>query len=114
MSVLDPEMLASLRGLGDAAFLAEVLELYESDAETRIRKIRRAIAASNGATVASEAHALKSSSGSIGATTVRDLCAGLEAAGRAGSLDGATEKVAALRNECARAVSELRKLVDNG
>ena len=112
VSVLDPEMLDTLRGLGDATFLAEVLELYTSDAEPRIRKMRTAIALRDAAMVASEAHALKSSSGSIGASAVRDRCADLETAGRERALEGAKETLAALEREYGRAVSELRKIVE--
>lgn len=110
MTKLDPEMLASLESFGDPAFVAEVIDIYIEDAPPRIEAMRSAIAAGDATKLASAAHALKSSSGNVGASAVRELCAHLEAHG----LTGAAEKLAELEREYADAVMALREVASKG
>jgi len=94
----------------DDGVLAEVTSIYLGEAPARIDGIRRAIAERDARRLAGEAHALRSSSGNVGATRVADLCLRLEAIGSAGGIDGAAEILLHLESEYARAEDALRKL----
>ena len=109
-SVLDEETLAQLRAIGDASFFAELIDLFVADALPRIEAMRGAIVAGDATRLAAEAHALKSSSGNVGAAAMRGICADLEAAARAAVLEDAARMLAQLEHEYAVAVSELRKV----
>jgi len=110
---LDQSVLDSLRAMGDddADFLREVADLYLEDSTLRFRAIEAALAAGNGTAMAEAAHALKSSSGHIGATLVSSLSARLEQIGREANLDDATAVVRDLKRECKRAEDQLRDLI---
>ena len=109
---LDASVLANLREVsGDDAFLKELANIYLDDAPTRLAAVRDAVRTNDPARLASAAHALKSSSGNIGAAVVRDLCTELESIGRGGELDGAAAKVERLEAEFERAERELRSLI---
>ena len=107
MTRIDPETLASLQSFGGPEFFAELIDIYITDAPPRIETMRMAIAEGDAAKLAFAAHALKSSSGNVGATAVRELCADLEA----NTLAGATEKLAELEREYVDAVKALRAIV---
>ncbi len=106
---LDPGVVAGLRDLGDD-FFAEVAVLYLDDAPVRMAEIREAAARNDADAVASAAHALKSSSGNVGAAAVRQLCAELETAGREGRVDARVLR--RLEEEYVRAATELRQSVE--
>ena len=90
-SPLDQEVVARLRTLSsdDSDFLGELASLYLDDAPSRLAAIREAIATDDPETLASAAHALKSSSGNVGAMRMRDLASSLESVGKSGTIDGA-------------------------
>jgi HPt (histidine-containing phosphotransfer) domain-containing protein len=69
-----------LADIGDAQTVREVIAVFQSDTEKRIRKIRTAIAAGDALQVRAEAHAIKGSSGQVGAMHVSGLCRQIEAA----------------------------------
>lgn len=106
---LDEEMLAQLRAIGGDEFLAELLDVYVGDAATRFEGLRAAAAAGDTERLAAEAHALKSSSGNIGAATVRDLCAVLEKQAREGRLKDVSGKLTGLDRAYEEALVALRK-----
>ena len=87
MQVLDPNALDALRGLQDESdddLLAELIDLFREDAPGRISGMRDAIAREDWVALASWAHSLKGSCGSLGALHMAELCARLERVGRAG------------------------------
>src|SRR5437867_1846282 len=94
----------------DDGVLAEIIAIYLGEAPARIDGIRKAIAERDARHLAGEAHALRSSSGNIGATRVVDLCTQLEAIGKAGGVDGAAEILLQLESEYVRAEDALEKL----
>ncbi|HEX8618920.1 MAG TPA: response regulator [Thermoanaerobaculia bacterium] len=104
-SQLDADVVAGLRELGDD-FFREIADLYLADAPLRLAEIREAAARNDAAAAASAAHALKSSSGNVGAGTVRQACADVEAAGREGRIDH--EAIERLENAYSRVADELR------
>jgi HPt (histidine-containing phosphotransfer) domain-containing protein len=107
--VLDDQTIAQLRAIGDLPFFVELIDLYVADAHSRIEDMLTAIAEGNAERLAGEAHALKSSSGNIGAAAVSDLCAELEMAAAEGMPPDAADLVSRLEAEYARAIAELTK-----
>jgi two-component system, sensor histidine kinase and response regulator len=110
---LDAAVLGNLREVsgGDEAFLKELANIYLTDAPPRLAALRDAVRNNDPAGLAGAAHALKSSSGNIGAAVVRDLCTELENIGRTGELDRAAAKVERLAVEYGRVEGELRRLI---
>jgi HPt (histidine-containing phosphotransfer) domain-containing protein len=90
-ALLDEATLDRIRDLhrrGGPNLLPKMAELYASSSLMLIGSLREAVGARDADGVSRAAHALKSSSGSVGATLLTDLCEALEKAGRAGELDG--------------------------
>ena len=107
---LDGTVIANLRDLGGKELLDEVIGLYVDDAPSRLDAMRQALAANDPGTLASAAHALKSSSSNVGARHVRQLCADLEAIGREGRIDGAADLVHRLESAYEQATRALHAL----
>jgi CheY-like chemotaxis protein len=109
---IDSAKTAMLQQIGDSddSLLQEVIAIYFGEAPAHVEGIRKAIAASDAEGLAGEAHALRSSSGNVGATLVAELCGQLEAIGKAGGVDGADAVLGHLQSEYARAEDALRKL----
>ncbi len=111
---LDPAVLDNLRQLskGSDEFLREVTTLYLADSPLRLEAIRKAVQANDSAALAAAAHALKGSSGNVGAKGVQELAARIERIARAGKIDGALTVVDELTRECERAQERLRELIE--
>jgi signal transduction histidine kinase/DNA-binding response OmpR family regulator/HPt (histidine-containing phosphotransfer) domain-containing protein len=112
-AVLDERTLERIRDLhrrGGPNLLGKMAELYLSSSRALIDDARAALASGDASGVAQALHALKSSSGSIGATLLADLCERLEAAGRHSDLDGAESHFEAVVVEHARVVRALDTL----
>jgi CheY-like chemotaxis protein len=95
--VLDAEVIESLRELRsgpDDPIMEELVGLFFSDAPVQIEAIQAAVAAADAPALARAAHALKSSSGNLGAMELHALLADLEVAARGGDLSNAGESVA--------------------
>ncbi len=75
---VDFDVLAGLRGLGDAAFLREVIELFGNEARDAVAELR--VAASRGDVLGfrTHAHALRSVAANIGARILYDICMPLQ------------------------------------
>src|ERR1051326_5242563 len=87
MDILDPNTLETLRGLqeeGDDDLLIELIDLFLEDAPRRVDGMRDAIAREDWPTLASWAHSLRGSCGSLGALHLAELCGRLEQLGRSG------------------------------
>jgi HPt (histidine-containing phosphotransfer) domain-containing protein len=86
MDVLDAATLETLRSLqddGDDDLVADLIDLFFQDAPARVSGMHAAIVREDWSTVASCAHSLKGSCGSLGALQLAQLCARLEQVGRA-------------------------------
>ncbi len=95
-----------------ADLVGELCEIYIADTPARIMVILNAVIRRDAPALASSAHALRGSSGNVGATRIVSLCAKLEEIGRAGGTGGAAELVDELNVEYACAVRALRELAE--
>ena len=75
---LDPQQITLLRGLRNGTLLPQLLRTYREHAVTQIEDLRAAAAKEDVEAVRLIAHALKSSSYSIGANGIGELCGKLE------------------------------------
>lgn len=94
MDVLDSATLETLRSLqdeGDDDLLAELIDLFLEDAPTRVAGVRDAIGRADWPGLASWAHSLKGSCGSLGALKMAEVCDRLEQHGRNGGSQLAAE-----------------------
>jgi len=85
MDVLDMSAIDALRDLrddGDDDLLAELIDLFLADAPQRMMALAAAIGGEDWDGVASWAHSLKGSCGSLGAMHMAELCTRLESMGR--------------------------------
>jgi PAS domain S-box-containing protein len=101
-SILDPEALASIQKmLGDDALdvLSELIDCYLTEAPKLLQTMSDAIAQADPIALRRAAHTLKSSSASLGASALTQLCEDVEAIGKANTLLGSTDKVSQLQTE---------------
>jgi HPt (histidine-containing phosphotransfer) domain-containing protein len=108
---LDQKALDELRQLdpdGSAGLLVQIITSYLSDATTLIQKSRVAFAENDIATLTRNAHSLKSTSLTVGATRVATVAKELEMAGRSGAIDAAPMLLTALTAEYAAAENLLQ------
>lgn len=77
-SAIDQSHLDYLRSIGDENFLAEMIDSFFSDAAESLEALKTAVAQADAEQFRFAAHALKSCSNNIGATTLAALCAKLE------------------------------------
>ena len=95
-----------------AQFAAELIDTFFEDARDLIAAMRQALAETDLDGFRRAAHSLKSNSATVGAAGLAELARELEALARAGSLDGAGERLTRLAGEyevVARALEELRR-----
>jgi HPt (histidine-containing phosphotransfer) domain-containing protein len=100
------DRIRDLQRPGATNLLSKLAGLYHSSSTALIESARAALVTQDAAALAHAAHALKSSSGNIGAILLADLCANLESAARSAVLEEAetlfqrivAEHAAVLRN----------------
>ncbi len=87
-AVLDAKALANIRELddGEGAILAEVIGIFFDETPRHLAGLRNAVNAKDASELARVAHAFKSASGNVGASSVVKLCRELERIGRSGEL----------------------------
>ena len=73
-----PEALQQLAMAGEQDLVAEVLTLFQTDTDSRLRTLRSAVQSGNRKVVRAEAHSLKGSAAQVGATALADSCRQLE------------------------------------
>ena len=111
---LDPAVLASLRelcGEDDPQFLDRLLKQFLHEAREGLAALGEAFEREDASALTRAAHALKGSSGNVGALRLAELCAGLEARGRAGALQDAAPLLAQAAGEFARAQAEATRII---
>jgi HPt (histidine-containing phosphotransfer) domain-containing protein len=102
--------LNQLRKFGGDALIQSVVKVFLTSAPDRLKAIRAGVVANDAAKVASEAHALKSSAGQLGAAKMAELLEQAEQGGINKRLDGLGSVLAALEAEFALVHAELAPL----
>jgi HPt (histidine-containing phosphotransfer) domain-containing protein len=95
---------------GDPEFLDELIQTYLDDAVVQLEGMRAAADTDSPEDLVRPAHSLKGNSANVGAEHLAELCRQLEADARAGSVERATERVAAAGAEFERVRAELAAL----
>jgi len=104
--VLDRERVSSFLAISRTqdGFLDELVRTFREDVPSRIDALRSAAMNGDANDLALAAHALKSSSGSVGAKRMLTMASSLELNARAGRLDGAEAAIEQLAAEFGRVV----------
>ena len=104
--VLDRERVSSFMAISRTqdGFLDELVRTFREDVPSRIDALRSAASNGDAHDLALAAHALKSSSGSVGAKRMLTMASSLEQNARAGRLDGAEAAIEQLAAEFRRVV----------
>jgi CheY-like chemotaxis protein len=113
VATLDERTLDRIRDLhkrGGPNLLGKMAELYLYNSRRLIDEARKSLASRDADGVAQAAHALKSSSSSVGATRLADLCDTMEMAGRQAKFDGSESLLEKIVAEHARVVRALDSL----
>ena len=99
--------LRELAGPETPEFMDELLATYLRDVPARMEAIRKAAGSRDAKALRQAAHALKGSSGNVGAQRLRKLCLLLEQLGANGTLDGAAELLSALEKEAVQTTAAI-------
>ena len=82
---IDRTHLERLRDRFGAGFLAQMIDLFLAQGQERVDAARQGLAEENADAITSAAHALKSSAGNLGATSLVSRAAEVERLGRGGA-----------------------------
>jgi len=111
-AAIDPTAIEALAASMGGAFTAELIDTFGEDALELIATLRRALAAADRDGFRRAAHSLKSTSETLGAAGLAALARELETTARAGSVDGAGDRIEQLAGEyemVARLLGEIRR-----
>lgn len=97
--VIDLPTFEALKEAMGADFIIELLQAYYEETPQLLANLQQALAGQNCDAFRLAAHSIKSTSKSFGALELSELARELEMMGRAGTLDGASGKVAALARD---------------
>ena len=114
MSSIDTQVLESLLDMleGGQEVLAEIINCYLLESPKIVAAIQTSITNEDADNLDKTAHNLKSSSASLGAMNLYQLCLQIELKGKSGNLEGVLELVSQLINEYAQVEIALRKIVE--
>ncbi|WP_260987528.1 hybrid sensor histidine kinase/response regulator [Roseomonas gilardii] len=73
-ALLDETMLDNLETLGGAAFVADVVASFLTEAAAHLEEVQKAVRLEDGATFRDRVHALRSSAANVGALVLPELC----------------------------------------
>ena len=108
MAAVDLAVLEEFRAMmGEVA--SELIGLFLEDTPRLLADLRETVAHGDAEGLQRAAHTLKSSSASLGAMGLSALCQELEVMRRAGTLEGAAEKVARVEAEYERVKATLEE-----
>jgi signal transduction histidine kinase/DNA-binding response OmpR family regulator/HPt (histidine-containing phosphotransfer) domain-containing protein len=108
---IDAKVLQSFRemvGEGADSILVEMIDCYLEDAPTLVSAIADAVARNDAKQLHASTHTLKSSSATLGATSLSNLCQQLEAISRTGHIEAGQDKVPQLKAEYERVKAALQ------
>ena len=104
---IDPEKFAYLYSIGDAAFVASMIEGFFNDIGETSDQIRHAVAECDVTQFRFCAHAFKSSAGNIGASTFATMCGKFEKITEGDFIENAALYLSKVENEIERVTTEL-------
>lgn len=110
--VLDPEALQRLRELdptGASKLMERVVNAFDTSVSRLLPQLETARAAGDAVGIRHVAHTLKSSSSSIGAVKLSQMCAEMEALARSGQIEGMDDRIVALSAEIVAALDALKR-----
>jgi HPt (histidine-containing phosphotransfer) domain-containing protein len=113
-SILDVSVMAAIRALGEPGepdVYTEVALLFLADVPIHLSALSAAIAADSVESVGQIAHRLRGGALEMGALRMAPLCAAIEHAARAGSLEHAAARAASLDREFAAARAALEQAI---
>jgi CheY-like chemotaxis protein len=108
--VLDPAVFSELRqlqGEGEPDIVQELAEAFQFETPPLLQALRKAVVDGQPEQLKRAAHNLKGSSNNLGAHTMADISADLEALGKQGTLAGAAELIDCLEHEYQRVCQAL-------
>ncbi|MFL6247686.1 MAG: response regulator [Vicinamibacterales bacterium] len=111
--VLDRERVSSFLAISrtQPGFLEGLVKTFRQDVPSRIDALRAAAASGDSQDLALAAHALKSSSGSVGAKRMYSVAAALERDAIGGRLDGASASIEQLAAEFPRVIAAYNGII---
>ncbi|MBD2448201.1 PAS domain S-box protein [Nostoc sp. FACHB-152] len=112
VSTIDSKVVQSLRQMvaEDQLALAELLHCYRREAAKLIQEIKESVATQDAQSLWKTAHKLKSSSASIGATNLAQLCQQLEVQGKSNTLFGCADICSQLQQEYEQVATALLQM----
>jgi len=110
LPLVDMAVVADLReSVGDDdEFVRELVETYVAEGEGHLEALAAAAADGDAAAAVRPSHTLKSSSASVGAMRLSEICRAIEAATREGRTDGLSDDVATARETWAATIEAFR------
>jgi PAS domain S-box-containing protein len=114
INAIDTEILQELRDMlhGEAGAFAELINCYLTEAPKLIQNISVAITTQDAQAIWNTSHKLKSSSGSVGAVLLAQLCKQLEEQGRSNNLANSVEIGTQLCQEYERVKAALQREIN--
>jgi two-component system sensor histidine kinase/response regulator len=111
--VLDRERVSSLLAItrSQDGFLEGLVRTFRQDVPARLDALRAAAATGDAHDLSLAAHALKSSSGSVGAKRMYSMAAAIETAARGGRIDGASAAIDQLAAEFGRVIAAYHGII---
>ncbi len=112
MSSIDTQVLESLLDMlgGDQEALAEIINCYLFESPKIVAAIQTSVTIPDAETLFKTAHSFKSSSASVGALNLFQLCLELESKGKSGNLEGVEELVSQMVNEYKQVEMAFKKI----
>lgn len=109
-TVVDEAALDRLRGFGGDKLVRGMVELFVANAPARAADAREALDCGDAAALRAALHALKSSAGQLGATTVYAACVSGEELASRGELSACVPHVERIEADLPRACSRLEAI----
>ncbi|MTJ10563.1 Hpt domain-containing protein [Anabaena sp. UHCC 0204] len=112
MSSINTQALQALLGMlsGDKEFLVKIINCYLMESANMVKDIQTSVINQDADTIYKTAHKLKSSSASLGAIHLSELCLQLELKGKHSDLVGVLELVSQLNHEYEQVEIALKKI----
>ena len=104
----------SLSGLNGRKMLAAVIGIYISDSPALMEKLGKSLEAGDAGGMAKAAHALKSTSGNLGAVCLAEICKKVETIAWTNSIEGTTDLISQIRTEYERVQTALEGELQRG